>query len=81
MFTILFFVSIIFLPLTILVQYVFTNIIESKYLVPTYIIIEDVEDDNTRLDGDINFSLRLNSYGGECVQSGLCHSQIYVGKK
>ena len=77
MFTLMFFVSIIFVPLTVLITYTFDNIIEYKALVPFFITERDATEAGLLLQGRFQFRVKLFNYGGECVNENLeCHNAI-----
>lgn len=73
----MFYVSVIFLPAIFVIQHLYTNIIETKFLLPLYITKEETEPGT--LKGDIHVSIRMMQYGGECIDEvGNCHSDIDV---
>ena len=73
----MFFVSIVFVPLTTLVTYTFDNIIESKALVPFFITERDAVEADLLLEGKFKFWVKFFNYGGDCVNENLeCHEAI-----
>lgn len=55
------------------------NILEQKSLVPDFIIADEINDDFDTLATDIEFSLGVLLYGGECVSKNLtCHEDISI---
>lgn len=76
-FTLMFLVSVIFVPLTTLITYTFDNIIESKSLVPFFITEREAFEADIQLEGKFEFWVKFFNYGGECVNENLeCHEEI-----